>query len=1501
MKGLTVDRIVLLILFTISMFSLSTADAQNSRQRVLGLKNPEPGFSKSHFERHGPRVRSGRQRSKPVRNSRAADNPLSVYTVTTIADTGNGSLREAITDANLNIGRDLIQFNIPGTGPHTIRPTEPLPEISDSVIIDGTTQPGYTGTPVIEIDGVDAFSSNGLEIAADGCTIKGIAITRFQGVGIGLIGDRNTIEGCFLGIAPDGVTDKGNGGDGIVVFSANNTIGNPNGVRNVISGNGNSGIRVSSVASMGNRIRNNYVGTDASGSSAVPNDITGIYLYQSSQDTIGGLGFSGMNVISGNLNAGIRIEGGLSQHIVVTTNRIGTSSNGSNALGNLHGIEIVHGTGTASGSPSNIHIGGRWTDAQNLISGNQQAGVAFFFDSTNGTGNVVAGNLIGTNAAGTAAIANTHGIYIERNDSAGSMPGVKIGGLTLSDSSNVLSGNLNVGILIRGKGARNNLVHGNYIGTTRGSSGPIAGLGNGAAGVLLDRAPGNSVGDANPMRGNVIGDNGWDGITMLGSSANGNSIYNNFIGTNSNIGGIDLGNHFDGIYIEGSNTTVGGINLKNEIAYNDSSGIAVISGTGNRLHGNAIYKNGSMGIDLAPLYISPNDTADLDGGANLGQNFPILDSASLAPDSIVIHGRFTSSPNSSYTLYFFKNDQRSPSRFGEGQFFIDSLQVTTDDSGWAFIEASFHEAVSDTQFITALAVDVEGNTSEFSPALCLRDSDGDGIFDCWESPGGGIDANADGIIDLDLSAMGAKPDHKDIFVEVDHMNAHRPANSVFSDVASAFAEVSNFLVHNPDGNDGINLHIQNDSTDTLTNALWSSNPWPDFLAAKRQHFGTAGERANPNVLRAKALIFRYCIFANSIGSTISGWARVIPGNAGNDFFVSLGAWGAGRRDDPRVQAGTFMHELGHTLGLQHGGGDSMHFKPNYYSVMNYAWQCPQAVTAQDTLSWELVFSPTQLPTLNENRLLESQGLGLTSGVYPVVRIPYAHPNGAYAQALLKVNTGVDWDGNGDSSGFALSPVDVNNIDTLYRPSPGDTLYGYADWPNLRYNFRIAPGVLSRSTLAGLVPDEMTEETYNHLLTLPPYGIVRIRPSLRWLGTFVGGTRSEALGVSDDGVVVTGNAMDQLVTPFAFRWTAATGLINLGTLGGGASVAGGISGDGTTIVGYAEDSSFSEKAFRWTAATGMQNLNAGNASRAAGVSSDGTVIIINRYPDAYRWTSSGGLQNIGTLGGNSSAATAISSDGSVIAGFSYTASNDPYAFRWVLGGGMTAIGPYYSFAQGMSGNGNVITGSETGAAGLHRAFRWTAPDNFEFNIVGNFSFGSDVSYDGKYLVGSGSGGAFRLSRTNTLEIFNQVFASLLTPGSDLFSVAAISANGRYVVGKGRNGATNRDEAYWLDTGGILTTSVDDNKEVVVNDFSLEQNFPNPFNPRTTIRYYVPVSSPVSITIYNILGQQVATLVDEFKAAGKYDVEFNASQLSSGVYFYRLEAAGHVQTRKLLLLK
>ncbi|MBK7629451.1 MAG: T9SS type A sorting domain-containing protein [Ignavibacteriales bacterium] len=98
-----------------------------------------------------------------------------------------------------------------------------------------------------------------------------------------------------------------------------------------------------------------------------------------------------------------------------------------------------------------------------------------------------------------------------------------------------------------------------------------------------------------------------------------------------------------------------------------------------------------------------------------------------------------------------------------------------------------------------------------------------------------------------------------------------------------------------------------------------------------------------------------------------------------------------------------------------------------------------------------------------------------------------------------------------------------------------------------------------------------------------------------------------------------------------------------------------------------------------------------------------------------------------------------------------------------------------------------------------------------------------------------------------------------------------------------------------------TDVEDNYNEIPENFSLLQNYPNPFNPNTKISWQSPVSGHQTLKVYDVLGNEVATLVNEYKSAGSYEVEFNASSLSSGIYFYRLNAGSFVQTKKMILIK
>ena len=251
------------------------------------------------------------------RQSNAAAAPTMTFTVTTKADDGAGSLREAITLANASPGADLINFNL-GINTPTIKLFEPLHSITQAVTIDGATG----GATRIELDGTLAGkSTNGLTITAGNCIIRGLVINRFSINGILISGaGGNVLQNNFIGTDAAGAMMFANGESGVrIEGSPNNTIGGTAaGSGNIISGNGSAGVTLSSTA--GNHLQGNLIGTDASGA-PLGNTSSGIRVLGSTTDnTIGGVLPGSGNTIAFNNGAGINLFGGA--HNAVLSNAI---------------------------------------------------------------------------------------------------------------------------------------------------------------------------------------------------------------------------------------------------------------------------------------------------------------------------------------------------------------------------------------------------------------------------------------------------------------------------------------------------------------------------------------------------------------------------------------------------------------------------------------------------------------------------------------------------------------------------------------------------------------------------------------------------------------------------------------------------------------------------------------------------------------------------------------------------------------------------------------------------------------------------------------------------------------------------------------------------------------------------------------------------------------------------------------------------------------------------
>ena len=453
------------------------------------------------------------------------------FTVTNTNDSGAGSLRQAILDANAQPGLDTISFNIPGGGLKTIAPLTVLPALNDDTVLDGYTQPGAAvnmlalgsnATLLIELSGQNvpnvAGQENGILISSGTSYVSGLIINRWNSYGVFVQsgGGGSTIVGNWVGPSATGTSVGANNQFGVLIDGADGVrIGTaaPRD-RNVISGNDGNGIEILT-GSNGTVIRGNYIGTNPGGNAMLGNGFDGVYT-QGGGTIIGGVNAGEGNVISASLNSvGILVNLASASASVVQGNLIGTDATGMLDFGNADiGISVL--------GAANVLIGGNTPGARNIVAGNGFAGITI--EGTGSTGTTVLGNYIGTNAAGTAAIGNDSGILV----------GFGAVGTIIGSGSdgNVVSGNVGIGIEISGATTSGTQIVGNLIGVSAGQT-P---LGNGSDGVFVNAATQNQIGFVGA--GNIIANNNGAGVNV--SVGSGTTISGNSIFSNAGIG-IDLG------------------------------------------------------------------------------------------------------------------------------------------------------------------------------------------------------------------------------------------------------------------------------------------------------------------------------------------------------------------------------------------------------------------------------------------------------------------------------------------------------------------------------------------------------------------------------------------------------------------------------------------------------------------------------------------------------------------------------------------------------------------------------------------------------------------------------------------------------------------------------------------------------------------------------------------------------------------------------------------------
>jgi hypothetical protein len=753
---------------------------------------------------------------------------IPTFLVTNTNDSGAGSLRQAILDANANAGPADIAFDInasnvpadnvpapgfdPTTRTWTINLVTALPAITNQVTIDGyseanvgvpylypsnttpteiTSVPNSTAAlngnnsqPVIVVNGSATGGATGFQLNASYDILRGLIIEGF-GVGVSIPGPSDigdVVQGNFIGqyivsqydpntgnlltTNSQALVGTGNTLQGILVGSTNATIGGADKQdNNVIVGNGLQGVSILAGAT-GNQILGNQIGIAGPSTAGyyfdVPNGGDGV-LVAGTGNVIGGLASGAGNLISANIGNGVDISGAATTQVQVEGNYIGVGPGGGYLFGN--GNPGNHKDGVLIQGAYTNTIGGSSASARNVISSNGENGVEI--TGATATGNTVANNIIGLTSGGATiegnagdgiAIdtssnvvgpgnvisANLQGIVISGpnvtgNEVLGNLIGTDSGGqsdlgnaqqgILIQNASNtliegtttnpqVISGN-NDGVEIIGATSTGNIVQGNMIGTNQAGT---AALGNSRSGVLIEGAPGNTVGGTLATARNVISDNNW-GVTIAGAAATNNLVEGNYVGTDvtgllplgNGIDGVLIGNQADGVTVAGSasNNEVGGVAVAagNTIAFNLANGVEVQSGTGNSILSNVIFGNTTLGISIAG---DSATSSSIGAGPNNLQSFPSLTSAVTSSTSTNIAGTLTSIANTSFLVQFFSTTAAGSSG-GASAKLIGSATVTTNGAGVAQILTTVSTSLAAGTPIVATATNLTtGDTSAFS-------------------------------------------------------------------------------------------------------------------------------------------------------------------------------------------------------------------------------------------------------------------------------------------------------------------------------------------------------------------------------------------------------------------------------------------------------------------------------------------------------------------------------------------------------------------------------------------------------------------------------------------------------------------------------------------------------------------------------------------------------------------------------------------------------------------
>jgi uncharacterized repeat protein (TIGR01451 family) len=544
-----------------------------------------------------------------------------------------------------------------------------------------------------------------------GNTGAGIEIS----VGLDQIDQGNRILGNFIGMDVTGQDVLRNLGDGVRLdFAHTNVIGEP-GAGNLISGNVGHNIAIVGGSSQ-NVLQANFIGPQRDGATRIARELggtgedsSGVYIEDSPSNIIGQP--DGGNVISGNREAGITITGTGSTNNRIQSNKIGTTLDGNQALPNGQRINMFDGDGVQifQGASNNV-VGGNTTAQRNIISGNEDNGIAIY-----GAGsNFVQGNIIGLGADGRSPIPN------ESSVSLVDAPFTVIGGGV--SQRNYISGNGHGVAIITSDLVR---VADNFIGTDVDGK---VGMGNGLFGLIIDS------GSQNTIERNVISANDGAGVTITAIrvpfNGNANVLRGNFIGTQAD-GKTPLGNRDHGVELAGVTSPLevrGTQIIDNVIAFNGGAGVFIDDGFGTivdtRVGLNIIHRNVGPHILHGPRAVPspPPAGPPPDPGPPTLQPIAIYNQTTNVPgeEKTVFEGVIESEPDEEITIDVYAGEVLHPAGSAQAEVIVEKDdEDIVQQGGIIWFRISFLNPLQLGTFVSFTATPAQRNTSVFSAGLAV--------------------------------------------------------------------------------------------------------------------------------------------------------------------------------------------------------------------------------------------------------------------------------------------------------------------------------------------------------------------------------------------------------------------------------------------------------------------------------------------------------------------------------------------------------------------------------------------------------------------------------------------------------------------------------------------------------------------------------------------------------------------------------------------------------------